>query len=285
VAVKLIAGGKAVSIKPDLTTGWLDRLIQQPTKEVGGHWAGAQFIARIISPNFHTRLREHYAAQLDTDIYTFCQRVQVPVPFDQYGVELAFTQATELNLHNTDLVLDETLRQIMDRVGPVIIKNAYLDADIRQPSHRNRFPHLNFHIDRTPKQVTVYSMYTRDPFDEEQKHPRTSSTLFTPFLVVYLQAVKEGLIPPGTATGLATSYVLFTKEDMSELLGNLVLEHRWDEPEGVGEISMQDNRNQFHSSYYRDASMTGYKISVRYLADSDTIREQDEEIGKDGTHG
>ena len=55
---------------------------------------------------------------------------------------------------------------------------------------------------------------------------------------------------------------------MGQIIDNVVLEQRWDEPEGVGEIAMIDNATMLHASYYRDISELGYRIGVRYLAGS-----------------
>lgn len=257
-------------IRPDSNINWVEKLVQSPRDAVMGGWSGAGFKASIIAPDFRREVQQHYADIVGNDLLAFCRRSDLDMPFDNFGLQLEFERAAELSLHTAELLIDDNLRKLMDQFGPVIIKNAYLDADIRAPSHRNRFPHLNFHLDRTAKQVTVYSMYTRDPFDAEQKMPRTSSTLFTPNIVAYLQAVKEGLINPDVDKGLRTSYVLFSKEIVGEVFDKLVIEHRWDEPQGTGEISMIDNRTMFHSSYYRDASVKGYKIGVRYLADLET---------------
>jgi hypothetical protein len=179
---------------------------------------------------------------------------------------IAFANSTELECHDDEMVLDEGLRQLIARVGAVIIRNAYMVAKFRDRGHRNRFPHLNFHIDRSVNQPTQYSMYTRNPFDDEQKYPRTSSTLFVPSIVANLQAVKEQQPNAASDKGIRNTYTLFTDEDMSQILNNIVLEHSWDQPQGVGEISMLDNRTSLHASYYRHPAEKGYKIGVRYLA-------------------
>lgn len=41
----------------------------------------------------------------------------------------------------------------------------------------------------------------------------------------------------------------------------MVLEQRWDEPEGIGEIA-----TMLHASYYCNLNALGYRIGVRYLA-------------------
>lgn len=54
--------------------------------------------------------------------------------------------------------------------------------------------------------------------------------------------------------------------DLSEYIGKLILEQRWDAPENVGELSMIDNATEFHSSYERIYATKGYQISTRYIA-------------------
>ena len=157
------------------------------------------------------------------------------------------------------------LHPIIKEVGAVIIKNAYLDSEHRDMGHRNRFPQLNFHVDRSEKQPTHYSMYTRNPYDEEQKHPRKSSTLFVCSIVGYLQSVKEKTIDPQSESGNKGTYTIFTKENVPELVNKVIIEHAWNEKTGTGEISMLDNITCLHASYYPMAHEKGYKIGVRYV--------------------
>ena len=244
---------------------WLQRLLDQPKMTHSGQFGSAQFSARIGIPNYGERLQRYYGTILKGGMAGFSNRVKIPFHFDHFGVEINFSDAIELELHDLDSTLNEGLRQLIAAVGPVIIRNASMVAKFREPGHKNRFPHLNFHCDRNESQPTPYSMYTRDPFDEEQRYPRTSSTLFGPSIIGSLQTIKEsepGFIP---AVGPAMHYSIFGKEDMSEVLGNVVLEHSWNQPQGVGEISMLDNRTCLHASYYRQPSELGYKIGVRYL--------------------
>jgi hypothetical protein len=44
-----------------------------------------------------------------------------------------------------------------------------------------------------------------------------------------------------------------------------MVELGWRAPEGVGEISLIDNRTVLHASYYARPELEGYPISVRYL--------------------
>lgn len=57
----------------------------------------------------------------------------------------------------------------------------------------------------------------------------------------------------------------FLKENMADMLNNIIIEHDWREPLGTGEISIIDNLSCLHASYYPQPSEKGYKIGVRYV--------------------
>ena len=125
---------------------------------------------------------------------------------------------------------------------------------------------MKFHRDRNEFQPTPYSLYTRDPFDEEQMQPRTSSTLFIANIVAYLQCIKEEEYDQIKSKGTNSHYNIFQNADIPDLINKTILEHRWDEPENIGEISMIDNRTMLHASFYRNPLKEGYRIGVRYLS-------------------
>ena len=244
----------------------LQNLLRNPDKVLTGEQAGKRYSVKIALPYYRQRLEQHYRDVLPQGLQAFCQQVEISFGLEHYGVIIDLGDTVEVHPHDNEAVLNENLRSMIAKFGAVIIRNANIVSQLREYGHRNRFPHLNFHVDRSVNQPTQYSMYARNPFDEEQKYPRTSSTLFVPTIVGHLQSVKEGLVNPLTDKGLKATYTIFTKENMNDVLGNIILEHRWDMPEGVGEISMLDNRTSLHSSYYRDPNNKGYKIGVRYLA-------------------
>lgn len=255
-----------MATKPHFNQSWLTKLLSNPSEILHGVLNGHQYNARLIIPNYKKKIIEFYSDIMGMDLSLYCQKVEIPFDFDHFGVSIEFDQPTELILHTSDMVIDEGLRQIMAITGPIIIKNAYIEAVHREPGHKNRFPHLNFHIDRNSKQGTVYSMYTRNPFDPEQKLPRTSSTLFVANIVGYLQGVRDGIVDNLVTKGRWNSYELFKSNPIEDALDKVVANHPWDEPLGTGEISMLDNRTVLHASYYRDAANKGYKIGVRYVA-------------------
>ncbi len=80
------------------------------------------------------------------------------------------------------------------------------------------------------------------------------------------QYVKEGNIKDFQHNGFGAHYDLFAEEEMNTLIGNVVMENRWDKPEGIGELSILDNRTVLHASYYRHTYELGYRIGVKYLA-------------------
>lgn len=227
---------------------------------------GRAYTASIGIPDYRARVEQHFRALITGGLDEECRIAEIPFGFRHFGVAIRFEQPTEVALYDDDLRIHHGLCEIIDRVGPLVLRNAYLSEAVRTYGHRNRFPHLQFHIDRNSKQTTRYSMYTRDPFDEEQRHPRTASTLFTANIVGHLQGIKDGSVRRHVDKGQRASAPLFENEDMSRVLGSVVFEQRWDEPEGIGEIAMIDNATVLHASYYRNPGMLGYRIGVRYLA-------------------
>lgn len=255
----------AIKIENHFSNTWLNGLLNSPESTLSGTLQNHTYQAHIAIPNFKQRVTAHYKNLLPNGLDSYCAKVNIPCPFMHFGVIIEFEQPVEIMLHDDDMMLDEGLHQLMARVGPVAFKNVFFNTQHRSYGHRNRFPNLNFHVDRTENQPTPYSMYTRDPSDPEQMHPRTASTLMTANIVGHLQALREGLIDH-QATGVKATYTIFTQENMADILNNVVLDQRWDEPTGVGEIAMQDNRTCLHASYYRDPYEKGYKIGVRYVA-------------------
>lgn len=245
---------------------WLIPLTNNPRSVFHGEYAGKKYSAHLVIPNYAAHIDAHYADIVKGDLSGFCRQSEVPFNLIHFGVVIEFSDAIELVLHDDELTMDEGLHQLIEAVGVVIIKNSYMSSKLRKIGHRNRFPHLNFHVDRTANQPTHYSMYARDPFDEEQQHPRTSSTLFIPNIVGHLQGIRDGIVDPLKDKGVRATYRLFENSPVTELMNDLIIEHRWDEPHGVGEISMLDNTTLLHSSYYRNLFEKGYKIGVRYLA-------------------
>jgi hypothetical protein len=58
---------------------------------------------------------------------------------------------------------------------------------------------------------------------------------------------------------------LFRGVFMKPILGEIVLEQPWDEPDGTGEIAVADNRTVLHATYHKDGTTKGYPIGTRYL--------------------
>ncbi|MBI3773414.1 MAG: hypothetical protein HY272_12030, partial [Gammaproteobacteria bacterium] len=224
------------------------------------------YTAKIGITYYKQKIACHYASLIQGSLEQECRLAEIECGFEHFGVIVRFESPVEVLLYDDALTINRGLCDIIARVGPVILRNVYLTSAVRSEGHRNRFPHLRFHIDRNPLQPTRYSMYTRDPYDAEQRYPRTASTLFTANIVSHLQGIKEGDVVRGIDKGVRASAPLFEKEDMSGVISNIVLEQRWDEPESTGEIAMIDNATALHASYYRDIVQKGYRIGVRYLA-------------------
>jgi len=248
-------------------TSWINRLLHSPLKQITGQYNGIEYTASILIPEYKSIVAEHYKEILKTDIDLYCTQAEIPHIYEHYGVNIEFSNAIQIDIQDNQQVLDNGLKQVLNKAGPIIIKNAYLSSAFRGVDQRNSFPHLNFHIDRNINMPTRFSVYTRDPFDEEQKHPRKSSTLFMASIVGYLQGVKEGIVDPHKTRGINQSFEIFRDtQEIKDLIGRIMIEHRWDQPESTGEISMLDNATELHSSYERTYKLKGYRIGVRYLA-------------------
>jgi len=225
------------------------------------------FKLSIAIKGYSDKILLHYNDLIVEDISMLCQQAEIPTPlnFKDFGLVVSFGKPCELSLHSQDMVLDSNLKELIAEFGALIFRNAYLVEDIKELYHRNNFPHLNFHTDRGDAHDNKYSCYTRDPFDAEQKSPRKASTIFIDNAVAYLQSYVEKSLRPDEK-GRRGHYSIF-KHDRKEMeyFGRLILEQRWAEPEGVGEICMIDNQTVLHSSYKHGLDH-GYRIGARYLS-------------------
>ena len=243
---------------------WLTKLIESPEHTISGSFSNIIYKASIIIPHYKLKVSDYYKDEINGNIDQLCNRLHLPKVFKHFGVSISFEKPIQLRLHDSEMMMVESLHHLIKITGALVIKNAYLDSEHINMGHRNRFPQLNFHVDRSENQPTHYSMYTRNPFDEEQRHPRKSSTLFVSSIIGYLQSVKEKTIAPDSDNKNKGTYTIFTKEVMSELINKIIIEHAWNEITDTGEISMIDNLTCLHASYYPGFEK-GYKIGVRYV--------------------
>ncbi len=243
----------------------INTLLLTPEQPLEITLCGSTATIEIAIPHYNQQLMQFYGSNILPDFDTAIHRSGIPCQSKHFGLIIRFHQSTVLNMHDEQLSFYGNAKTLIQCFETVIIYNACVDEKSRDVGHRNRFPHLKFHRDRNETQPTPYSLYTRDPHDSEQVKPRISSTLFTSNLVAYLQCMRERDYTQISTKGINAHYDIFKQEDMSQLLNKVVLEHRWDEPDGIGEMSMLDNRHTLHSSYLRQALKHGYRIGVRYL--------------------
>jgi hypothetical protein len=255
---------KAISF--EFNQSLISNLDLNPNTPIVNKLFGNSFKAEIIIPEYFQIIQQYYHSQIKYSIKYYHDNLNLPPLFSHFGICITFEKSTKIHIHDTNMVLSNSVKTLLIKYGAVILKNVYLDAEMRDMGHRNRFPQLNFHIDRNPMQLTHFSVYTRNPFDEEQKHPRSSSTLFIPYLVGYLQGLKEGKDHVADKNGLITSSVLYQPTAIPELLNSIILPHSWNESENTGEISIIDNINILHASYYPNEFNKGYRIGVRYVS-------------------
>ncbi len=242
-----------MGIKPGIEPHHLSALHRAPATPVEGRVNGSRYTARLAIPNYAKRIAAHYGVALDG--------IDIPFDFQHFGLVIDFDKPVELQLYDEDRVLDDGLRGLIERFGPIALRNAYLPERSRTEAQRNIFQNLSFHQDRGGTQEDCYSLFWRDPFDPVHWAARTSSTLFLANVVAYLQALREGH-GKHEFKGL---YKLFENEEVPALVGEVLFEQPWQAPEGTGEISVLDNRTVLHASYYARDIDKGYPIGVRYL--------------------
>ncbi len=238
-----------MEIASDFAQTVLSSLADQPRSV----FKGAGFTARIAIPDYDQHVSNHYKKDL-----TACRKA---LGFSHFGVIVEFDQPRVLKVHDDDQRLDENLRALIARFGPCLFRNVHLPEQERVSAQRNIFPNLRFHIDRGSTQVDQISMFWRDPRDPIQAAPRTSSTLLMANHAAYLQALEEG----HGEHAFKMNYDFFADKNITGMIGKVLFELPWNAGHGVGEISLLDNRNALHASYYPHASNKGYPISVRYL--------------------
>lgn len=229
----------------------LTELFRNPYETVEGSIDGNQFKAKIAIPNYEENVARHYDNVISGDLNQVCLRAAIPFEFQHFGLICEFEKPIEILAYDENhRIMDDNLKEIIRKLGAVILRNVFLNATKRKQGHRARFRQLAFHRDRGPHQPEHYSLYFRDPFDDIQKYPRTSSTLFIANIVAYLQLIKEHKLDPNEK-GVRAHYEIFENEKIEPLIDGIVLEHSWTAPEGTGEISSLDNHTALHASYYR----------------------------------
>ncbi len=237
----------------DLDPTALVALARDPGTPVEGRLNGTTYTARIAIPNYGARIERQYGRRLNALAMDF--------PFRHFGLSIEFETPVELSVHDNERRLDDGLRALLGRFGSLTLSNAYLPDRTRESDQRNVFRCLSFHIDRGRTQDDNISLFWRDPFDPVQRQPRSSSTLVLANTAAYLQAIKEG----HGEHEFKVHYQLFEDENIDLLIDEVMVQLGWRAPEGVGEISLIDNRTVLHASYYARPKLKGYPISVRYL--------------------
>ena len=228
----------------------INKLLANPNKPMLGRTAKDVFTAEIIIPEYLKQISDHYGTKDDGQ----------DREFSQFGLKISFNKATELEAYDKDFTLDDNIKKLIETFGLIIFENAHFSEQQRKDGQKNIFPSLAFHVDRGAKFENQYSLFVRDPFDEEQKHPRSSGTLILSNQVAKLQGQNEGI----GKMDMCSRYDLFTNEGVENYFGKIMAYQPWSAPEGVGEVCIFDNRTVLHASYYT-GKKGGYKIGVRYL--------------------
>jgi len=261
VSVAVARVGAAHALDPKS----FEALAGNPRGELRGRLAGVAYRAAIAIPDYGRSVARHYAQQTGGGLPAASARSQIPFDLAQFGLVIAFESPVEIAVHDPAMRLDDGIRALVGRFGPVIMRNAMVDHTLRGMFHRNIFPPLRFHVDRGPTMPNQYSCFTRDPFDAEQRGPRASSTLFIANIVAWLESLRNGDAASGASPGVKPSYDLFTGQDVTALFGDIILEQPWAAPAGTGEIAVLDNRTVLHATWHKDGRTPGYRIGARYL--------------------
>jgi len=240
-------------------------LPSDPGRTVNGTLNGVPWSAGIAIADYGSRIAQYYRDGARHGLAATCAEAAIPFDLPHFGLVVSFARPVEIALHDEDMVLDTSVRDLVARFGPVIFSNARTHDAVTDRFHRNIFPHLRFHVDRGPLMENQYSCFTRDPKIPEQTAPRRSSTLFIANTVAWLEEAAQaggGARPP---QGVRPSYDLFHSTRMEPLFGDIILEQPWSAPVGTGEICVIDNRTVLHATYHKDGSTAGYPIGARYL--------------------
>ncbi|MCG8693813.1 MAG: hypothetical protein MI806_21635 [Minwuiales bacterium] len=240
--------------------------LDRPGAVVAGRAGSVPFAASILIPDYDREIQRHYGGAAGPDLAAACERAGIAFDLPQFGLLCRFDRPVEIVAHDAEFVLDDDLRAAVAAVGPVILQNAYLGEATRGRCHRNIFANLEFHVDRGPGLPNQYSLFTRDPFDDAQRLPRQSSTLFVANIVAHLQNRLEHPESGGAAAGgRRMKYAIFRDAPVEPLFGRVMLQQAWNAPAGTGEICVIDNRTVLHASYHPNPKQRGYPIGARYL--------------------
>ncbi len=240
-------------------------LTKQPGGGGRGGLGGVGYEAGVAIANYDQVIAQHYGAAAPDGLAAVCSLADIHFDTPQFGLIIGFEQPALLAVHDRDMVLDHSIRALVAQFGAVILRNAAIAGAGREKCHRDIFPHLKFHVDRGPTSANQYSCFTRDPDDLVQRHPRLSSTIFVANIVAWLEMVRTGRANANTERGIRASYDLFQEGRAAKLFGKVILEQPWDAPEGIGEISVIDNRTVLHATYDKQTRQRGYPIGARYL--------------------
>jgi len=255
-----------MSVVIELSDAQLDCLNQRPSEPVAGSLQGAAFRTWIAIPHYLNNIRKRYAPTLgDLSLEALNDKLEASPLYNNFGLVVEFVAPTTVQVHDEAHVLDPRLGALMQRFGPLILRNAALHSDLREHVHKNIFPSLRFHTDRGRNQKNQISLFTRAPDDAEQIEPRTSSTLFVANVVAVLEQHRQDGGDARAAPRLRPNYDLFEGTPLREAIGDTVLEQPWKAPHGVGEICLIDNRCVLHASYHHDIAGRGWRIGARYL--------------------
>ncbi|MBL4615626.1 MAG: hypothetical protein JKY27_12230 [Magnetovibrio sp.] len=231
----------------------ITRLMKHPTSEIQGSLRAYQFSARLAITNLRHKLVDFFSAIPEAHTSAFDN------PFQHFGLIIEFSGEASLEVFDDAFHLNPTMKTLISTFGAVSVRNIRLRHPRDEDYQKNIFPQLVFHVDRGAQFDNQYSLFYRNPDDPDHQPPRDTSTLILPNIATFLKAREQGT----SFASAALSHQLFDERNITNVIGEYMLEQKWDAPRGTGEICMFDNRTVMHASYHRE--QRGYPIAVQYL--------------------
>ena len=257
---------------PSLTTAsnitriadWAQALIDNPQLESGDpvdalvldHDAEI----RVCIPHHKVQAAARYQDKLGDRFPGLAKRAEQMPDFSHFGLKITFPRPVELTLWDGAFVLDDAWRRLLDLHGALFFSNALISQAPNDVPRKNVFANLMFHLDRGPAQPNQISIFSRDPRDPRQIRRRQTSTLFVTRKTAYLQSMLEKRQIMDFAK--TSNLDIFGGENIEELSGRIILEQKWNAPDGTGEIGIINNRTLLHASYYQ--AKQDYPIGTRH---------------------
>lgn len=228
-------------------------IMDHPMQEMHGHMRAGHFVARLAITDLASKLSVCFSGVPEAHSHTFDN------PFCHFGLIIEFMSEASLEFFDDAFHLNSMFKSMIATFGVVLVRNVRLCHPCDENYQKNIFPQLVFHVDRGAQFDNQYSLFYRNPDDPDHQPPRDTSTLILPNIATFLKAREQKQV----YTDVALSHQMFEENAICGVIGEYIMEQKWDAPPGTGEVCMFDNRTVMHASYHRQ--QRGYPIAVQYL--------------------